>query len=81
MLDMHCPSCTSDHVVKNDLIHNGKQNHLCRYCGRNFVENPSWQPVGFETIQQINRALHERLPLRGICPCLRCGIELAFKSY
>jgi len=27
-------------VVKNGFIHNGKQNHLCKDCGRQFVKNP-----------------------------------------
>lgn len=67
MLDIHCPSCQSEHIVKNGHIHNRKQNHLCRDCGRNFVINPNWSPVSQETIRKINLALNERLSLRGIC--------------
>jgi transposase-like protein len=32
-----CPSCQSDSVKLNGHIHNGKQNHLCKKCGRLFV--------------------------------------------
>ena len=52
---------------KNGHIHNGKQNNICRDCGRNFVENPDWSLIDARIVEQINRALNERLPLRGIC--------------
>jgi hypothetical protein len=35
-----CPSCHSEHVVKNGRIHNGKQNYRCYDCRRQFVLNP-----------------------------------------
>ncbi|MBE9031392.1 IS1 family transposase, partial [filamentous cyanobacterium LEGE 11480] len=37
---VRCPSCQSTQVVKNGKIHNGKQNHKCRNCGRQFVLRP-----------------------------------------
>ena len=61
-----CPSCQSSHVVKNGKIHNGNQNHKCRDCGRQFVENPSWRQVTDETKALIDKLLLERLPLAGI---------------
>jgi len=27
---MICPECDSEHIVKNGVKENGKQNHLCR---------------------------------------------------
>ncbi len=37
---MFCPTCGSDHIVKNGHIHNGKQKYACKNCGRPFFENP-----------------------------------------
>jgi hypothetical protein len=39
-----CPTCGSDDVMKNGMTRRGKQNHKCRDCGRQFVENLSGQP-------------------------------------
>jgi insertion element IS1 protein InsB len=39
-----CPRCGSDNIVKNGRTRRGKQNYLCRDCGRQFVENPQWKP-------------------------------------
>jgi transposase-like protein len=36
-----CPTCGSDDVMKNGMTRRGKQNHKCRECGRQFVENPN----------------------------------------
>ncbi|MCZ6873355.1 MAG: IS1 family transposase, partial [bacterium] len=33
-----CPRCESDKFKENGHIHNGKQNHLCHDCGRQFVD-------------------------------------------
>lgn len=54
-----CPSCNSTSTKKNGHIHNGKQNHCCKECGRQFVLNR-------EQIL-ISSAKRERIPLRGIC--------------
>jgi hypothetical protein len=32
-----CPACESQQYKKNGHIHNGKQNHHCKDCGRQFV--------------------------------------------
>jgi transposase-like protein len=32
-----CPECGSQRFKKNGHIHNGKQNHRCKTCGRQFV--------------------------------------------
>jgi len=61
-----CPECGSDHVVKNGRIHNGKQNHRCRSCGRQFVENPEQKRISEETKVLIDKLLLEKIPLAGI---------------
>jgi transposase-like protein len=33
-----CPQCQSAKYKKNGHIHNGKQNHQCYDCGRQFVD-------------------------------------------
>jgi transposase-like protein len=79
MLEAPCPSCYSKYIVKNGHIHNGKQNHLCRDCGRNFVQNPQWEVVSPEKIQRINLALNERLSLRGICRVFSVSLSWLMK--
>ncbi|WP_420885327.1 transposase-like zinc-binding domain-containing protein, partial [Candidatus Protochlamydia phocaeensis] len=37
-MNLNCPSCNSECIKKNGHIHNGKQNHRCLTCGRQFVE-------------------------------------------
>ncbi|AFY36527.1 Insertion element protein [[Leptolyngbya] sp. PCC 7376] len=62
----HCPNCQSTNVVKNGRIHNGKQNHRCRDCGRQFVENPQQKISSAETKQFIDKLLLEKILLAGI---------------
>ncbi len=61
-----CPRCTSKHTVKNGYIHNGKQNHKCKSCGRQFVQNPQNKIISQGTKALINKLLLEKLPLAGI---------------
>ena len=53
-------------MVKNGKIHNGKQNHKCRDCGRQFVLNPTQKRISEETKALIDKLLLEKLPLAGI---------------
>ena len=62
----NCPSCDSASVVKNGFIHNGKQNHLCKDCGRQFVEDPQNKVISDETKALIDKLLLEKIPLAGI---------------
>lgn len=62
---MFCPTCGSEHIVKNGHIHNGKQKYACKNCGKQFVENPE-NVVSQEQKNQIDRLLLERIPLAGI---------------
>ena len=63
---LHCPTCTSIEIVKNGRIHNGKQNHRCKICSRQFVEDPRNKIIGQETKGLIDKLLLEKLPLAGI---------------
>lgn len=62
----NCPNCDSESVVKNGFIHNGKQNHLCKDCGRQFVEDPQNKVISDETKALIDKLLLEKIPLAGI---------------
>ncbi len=61
-----CPSCASKQIVKNGCIHNGKQNHRCKDCGRQFVEDPQNKIISEATKDLIDKLLLEKLPLAGI---------------
>jgi IS1 family transposase/transposase-like protein len=64
---MICPECDSEHIVKNGVKENGKQNHLCRICDRQFVETPSdHYRISEETRALVDRLLLEKIPLAGI---------------
>lgn len=53
-------------MLKNGHSHNGKQNHRCRGCGRQFVSNPTKKVISDDTRRQIDRLLLEKIPLAGI---------------
>jgi len=61
-----CPACSSEHLIKNGLAHNGKPKYQCKSCGHQFVINPTNSPVSKEIKQLIDRLLLERISLRGI---------------
>ena len=51
-----CPDCQAEHYKKNGHIHNGKQNHQCKVCSRQFV-------LDFDQrlVPDADRSLIERL--------------------
>ena len=65
-INMRCPRCNSEAVVKNGSIHNGKKKFMCKDCGRQFIENPTNKPISEEKKKLIDRLLLEKLPLAGI---------------
>jgi IS1 family transposase len=69
-----CPECGSTKNKKNGHIHNGKQNHCCKSCGRQFVESPEQKLISIEEREQVRKLLLERIPLRGICRVM--GVSL-----
>jgi insertion element IS1 protein InsB len=70
-----CPRCQSTKYKKNGHIHNGKQNHLCHDCGRQFVDCLEQYLIPDETWALIERLLLERLSLRGICRTVGVGLK------
>ena len=60
------PKCDSSQFVKNGHTHNGKQRFRCQKCSRQFVNNPSRQPIYQETRNWIDQFLKERLSLAAI---------------
>jgi insertion element IS1 protein InsB len=70
-----CPRCKSPKYKKNGHIHNGKQNHPCKHCGRQFVDCFEQNLVSDETRRFIKRLLLERLSLRGICRAVGVGLK------
>jgi insertion element IS1 protein InsB len=62
-----CPRCQSPKYKKNGHSRNGKQNHQCHDCGRQFVDCFTQYRVSADTRALIERWLVERISLRGIC--------------
>jgi hypothetical protein len=60
---MNCSKCHSSQFVKKGHTHYGKQRFRCQKCGRQFVPNPSRQPISQETRDLIDKLLKERLSL------------------
>jgi transposase-like protein len=65
-IEMTCPTCGSHDISKNGMTRRGKQNHKCYDCGRQFVEDPQWQPKAKDTFGLVNLLLLEKIPLAGI---------------
>jgi len=63
---MNCPKCNSNNIVKNGHTHYGKQRFRCQECRRQFVENPTRQPIDEATRSLIEKLLKERLALAAI---------------
>ena len=70
-----CPRCKSSTYKKNGHIHNGKQNHQCKDCGRQFVDYFEQYLISDDTRALIERLLLERLSLRGICRAVGIGLK------
>ena len=66
-MSISCPRCNSTDAKKNGHIHNGKQNHYCKECGRQFVNNREQIIISAHKRERIQKLLMERIPLRGIC--------------
>lgn len=66
-MTLTCPSCSSSTIKKNGHIHNGKQNHQCLSCGRQFVLDPQQKIIDEEKKSLIRQALLERVSLEGVC--------------
>ena len=63
---MNCPKCESEEIIKYGKTHYGKPRFRCQDCGRQFVENPTRQPIDAATRDLIDKLLLERLSLAAI---------------
>ena len=70
-----CPQCKSPKYKKNGHIHNGKQNHHCHDCGRQFVQCFEQYLLSDDKRALIERLLVERISLRGICRAVGVGLK------
>ena len=65
-VEMTCPTCGSHDISKNGTTRRGKQNHKCRDCNRQFVEDPQWKPKDKNEQSLVDLLLLEKIPLAGI---------------
>ena len=63
---MNCPRCKSAKIIKYGKTHYDKPRFKCQDCGRQFVENPTRQPIDEFTRNLIDKLLLERLSLAAI---------------
>ena len=70
-----CPACESESFKKNGHIHNGKQNHQCKDCGRQFVLNPDNKVIDEDQRALVERLLLEKISLHGICRAVGVSIR------
>ncbi len=61
---LKCPSCNSNNFVKNGDTYDGKQDHICKDCDTEFVENPPNTLMSQQTL--IDRLLLEKLQFDAI---------------
>jgi hypothetical protein len=61
-----CPTCQSKNIKLNGHIHNGKQNHQCKDCSRQFVLSPSQKLITSQQKSLIDKLLLEKISLAGI---------------
>ena len=69
-----CPECGPPHFEKNGHIHNGKRNHQCKACGRQFVVDVTKRVIVEEQRILVERLLCEKIFLHGICRAI--GVSL-----
>ena len=55
-ITLHCPKCQSVHIKKNGHKSCGKQNYLCKNCGRQFVGDHAFTYKGCHS-QIVNRII------------------------
>src|SRR6266851_5190651 len=70
-----CPECGSHLFKKNGHIHNGKQNHQCKVCGRQFVLAATNRVIVEEHRAVVERLLCEKISLHGICRVIGVSIR------
>jgi hypothetical protein len=61
-----CPSCSSASIKLNGHIYNGKQNRLCKDCGRQFVLEREKRLISDTDKALVDKLLLEKISLTGI---------------
>jgi len=64
---MKCPKCNSENIKKNGHTENGKQNHRCNSCGRQFVTDREQKRISEYEKNIVKKLFLEKISLRGIC--------------
>ena len=80
-MECKCPSCSSALVKKNGHIHNGKQNHRCLACQRQFVLESDQKIIDDHTKALIRKTLLERVSLEGVCRIFDIYSDLNYKFH
>ena len=62
-IELNCPHCHSDNIVRNGKKYNGPQNYLCKACRKQFISNNERTYIG--TIKWIT-LLVKMMLVRGI---------------
>ena len=70
-----CPECRSQQFKKNGHIHNGKQNHHCKACDRQFVVDATHRVIVEEHRMLVECLLCEKISLHGICRAMGVSIR------
>jgi transposase-like protein len=81
MHKLGCPPSGLSHRKRNGHTHYGKPNHLCLYCGRQFVADSL--RITEPERQMIKRLLLEPLALLAICRLMDISLRwlLSFRAY
>ena len=72
-----CPQGGLKEFTKNGHIHNGKQNHLCKAWGSQFVFCVTNRTISEEQRALVERLLCEKIFLHSICRAVDIGIPSA----
>jgi len=76
-----CPECGAQQFKKNGHIHNGKQNHQCKECGRQFVLDATKRVIVEEQRTVVQRLLREKISLHGICRAMGVSIRWLINGF
>ena len=60
---MKCPKCESTQISKNGR-HHGKQNYICKHCGRQFIESYSRKGYSDSGQTTVLKNVSERYGMR-----------------
>jgi transposase-like protein len=62
-IEIKCPNCHSPNITRNGKKNKGKQNYLCKECGRQFISDPERAYKG--TLSWVKNMI-KIMPVRGV---------------